>query len=228
MDVIDILIIEDNKEISRLLGDFLKKEGYHIHQSYNGEDGIKFIDENKVRLVILDIMLPRMDGFAVCKKIRKENNIPIIILSAKTAKDDKLMCMELGADDYMEKPYDIDLLLAKVKAIYRRNYSEDFKGHILMCSDIKVDCKLRQVWKKDKLLSLTVKEYELLLLFMENEGKALNKDWIFNQVWGRDSFSESSTLTVHVKWLREKIEEEPKVPKLIQTIWGVGYRFIIE
>lgn len=225
MDVIDVLIIEDNKEISHILGDFLKKEGYRIQQVYNGEDGIKRITENKVRLVILDIMLPRMDGFAVCRKIRLENNIPIIILSAKTGKDDKLMGMELGADDYMEKPYDIDLLLAKVKAVYRRNYSEEFTNHILSCKDIKLDRKLRQAWKKDKLLSLTAKEYELLLLFMENEGKALTKEWIFNQVWGSDSFSEISTLTVHIKWLREKIEEDPKIPNILQTIWGVGYRF---
>ena len=174
------------------------------------------------KLIILDIMLTGIDGFAVCKKIRENSNTPILIVSAKTEKDDKLNGLILGADDYIEKPYDIDLLLAKINGIFKRKYSLD-EVHD---GNLRLNKVNRVAYKNGELLELTAKEFELLLLLIENKGKVLNKEYIFHQVWGADSFSEPQTLTVHIKWLRQKIEENPGKPKRILTVWGVGYQFV--
>lgn len=219
----DILIIDDNEEISKLMKDFFQIEGFTCKICYSGEEGLEFLENNTVKLVLLDIMLPNMDGFQVCQRIQKQKNIPLIILSARNQKEDKLNGLYLGADDYIEKGCDIDILTAKVKALYRRNY--DSAGEMIVCGDMKIDENRRTVCLKNKELNLTTKEYDLLLLLVENAGKVLRKEYIFDKVWGRDSFSEPSTLTVHIKWLREKIEENPKNPEKIITIWGVGYRF---
>ncbi|MCB7302715.1 response regulator transcription factor [Bariatricus massiliensis] len=219
--MIDILLVEDNEELGGLLVDFLKAEGYSVHLSRTGEEGEAYFLSEGARLVVLDIMLPGMDGFAVCRSIRMSSNAPIIIVSAKIEKEDKLNGLLLGADDYVEKPYDIDILLAKIGGIFKRRYESD----VLICGDIRLDKTRRAVYKKDELIQTTAKEFDLLLLLVENAGKALSKDMIFNKIWGFDSFSEPQTLTVHIKRLREKIEELPKAPMHIQTVWGVGYRF---
>ncbi len=219
--MIDILIVEDNKELSTLLSDFLRAENYIVSVAENGEKALSLYNKYGARLVLLDIMLPGMDGFAVCSKIREQSNTPILIVSAKIEKDDKLNGLILGADDYIEKPYDIDIMLAKIDGIFKRRYSLDevADGNLLLN---KVN---RTVKKNGALLEMTAKEYDLLLLLMENRGKVLNKEYIFNQIWGFDSDSEPQTLTVHIKWLRRKIEDDPKKPKRISTIWGVGYMF---
>ena len=220
----DILIIEDQLEISRVLSDFLEREGYSCFSVRTGEDGLQYLDKNSVKLVVLDITLPQMDGFLVCNEIHQHRNIPTIILSAKTEKEDKLLGLELGADDYIEKPYDIELLIAKVNALYRRHYRKDSTG-LVVGGEIRIDTKARNVYVREQGVNLTVKEYELLLLLMENNGKTMNKNFLFDKIWGAESFSEPSTLTVHIKWLRDKIERNPKKPQYIQTVWGVGYRF---
>ncbi|MCI8718633.1 MAG: response regulator transcription factor [Lachnospiraceae bacterium] len=217
----DILIIEDNKEIADILCDFLRVEGYSVKVCDTGEQGIIFFEQEKAKLVILDIMLPNIDGFSVCKKIREHSNTPILIISAKTEKEDKLSGLILGADDYIEKPFDIDILTAKIQGIFKRRY----QSSELVSGDIRLDKQRRIVYRKGKTITMTVKEFDLLQFFMENSGKTLSKELIFNKIWGFDSFSEPQTLTVHIKWLREKIEEQPKAPKHILTVWGVGYRF---
>ncbi len=217
----DILIIEDNKDITDILRDFLKMEGYSVEVCNTGEQGIAFFEQENARLVILDIMLQGMDGFSVCKNIRERSNTPVLIISAKTEKEDKLNGLILGADDYIEKPYDIDILIAKIQGIFKRRY----QSSELISGDIKLDKQRRIVYRKEKTITMTTKEFELLQFFMENSGKTLSKELIFNKIWGIDSFSEPQTLTVHIKWLREKIEEQPKAPKHILTVWGVGYRF---
>ena len=217
----DILIIEDNKEIADILCDFLRVEGYSVKVCDTGEQGIIFFEQEKAKLVILDIMLPHLDGFSVCKKIREHSNTPILIISAKTEKEDKLSGLILGADDYIEKPFDIDILTAKIQGIFKRRY----QSSELVSGDIRLDKQRRIVYRKGKTITMTVKEFDLLQFFMENSGKTLSKELIFNKIWGFDSFSEPQTLTVHIKWLREKIEEQPKAPKHILTVWGVGYRF---
>lgn len=218
----DILIVEDNKELSDLLCDFLRAENYTVSVAENGEKALSLYEKYGARLIVLDVMLPGMDGFSVCSKIREQSNTPILIVSAKTNKDDKLNGLILGADDYIEKPYDIDILLAKIAGIFKRRYALDE----IAAGSIKVNKESKTVSKNDFPVNMTSKEFELLLLLMENKGKTLNKDYIFNTIWGSDSFSEIQTLTVHIKWLRQKIEDDPKKPEHIQTVWGVGYKFV--
>ena len=217
----DILIVEDNKELAALLCDFLRAENYTVSVAETGEKALSLYEKYGARLVVLDIMLPGIDGFGVCKKIREDSNTPILIVSAKTDKDDKLNGLMLGADDYIEKPYDIDIMLAKIGGIFKRRYAMDE----LICGDIRINRLSRTVYKNNTEIEMTAKELDLLILLIENRGKALNKEYIFNQIWGSDSFSEQQTLTVHIKWLRQKIEDDPKNPKLILTVWGVGYKY---
>ncbi len=217
----DIIVVEDNEEIGGLLQDFLIAEGYDAYLAVTGEEGLEVFESEGAKLFILDIMLPGMDGFAVCSKIREKDNTPIIIVSAKDSKEDKLNGILLGADDYIEKPYDIDILLAKVQGIFKRRYSTDE----IICGDIKLDKIGHRVYKNGEEKSLNAKEYALLLYLMENKDKVISKDELFNKIWGFDSDSEPQTLTVHIKWLREKLEDDPKKPVHIQTVWGVGYRF---
>ncbi len=217
----DILIVEDNKEIANLLCDFLRAENYTVSVAESGEKALSLYEKYGARLVVLDIMLPGIDGFAVCKKIREDSNTPILIVSAKTDKEDKLNGLVLGADDYIEKPYDIDIMLAKIGGIFKRRYALDE----LIDGDIRINKVNRTVYKNDVQLEMTAKEFDLLVLLIENKGKALTKEYLFNQIWGSDSFSEQQTLTVHIKWLRQKIEDDPKNPKHILTVWGVGYKY---
>lgn len=221
----DILLIEDNTELAELIRTFLERDGYSVGVADSGEKGLTYLKKEKAKLVLLDIMLPGIDGFAVCASVREESNIPILILSARVEKEDKMNGFVQGADDYMEKPIDIDILTAKVGALMRRNYSLKGLNQVLHSGSLTIDRETRQVFLKGKEIAVTAKEYELLLLLIENPGKTLHKEFLFGRVWGMDSFSENQTLTVHIKMLRDKIEEEPKCPKRIITVWGVGYRY---
>ena len=219
--MLDIIIVEDNHEIGELLSDFLRKENYIVSVAKDGEAALELFERYGAKLVILDLMLPGMDGFAVCSKIRETSNAHILIVSAKTEKNDKLKGLNLGADDYIEKPYDIDIMLAKIAGIFKRRYAVDE----LIDGDIRVNKVSRTVCRNDIPIEMTVKEFELLVLLIENKGRILTKEYLFNQIWGSDSFSEQQTLTVHIKRLRQKIEDDPKNPKHIQTVWGVGYKY---
>lgn len=220
--MLDILIVEDNSEIAGLLCDFLRAENFTVSVANSGEKALDLYERYGAKLLVLDIMLPGMDGFAVCAKVREQSNAPILIVSAKTEKDDKLTGLLLGADDYIEKPYDVDILLAKIRGIFRRRYAQDE----LVDGDLRLNKATHSLTKGGKLIELTGKEFDLLRLLMENKGKALSKEYLFSQVWGSDSFSELQTLTVHIKWLRQKIENDPKQPTKILTVWGVGYQYI--
>lgn len=219
--MLDILIVEDNKEIGSLLCDFLRRENYTVSVVQTGEKALDLYEKYGARLIVLDIMLPGLDGFAVCSKIRETSNTHILIASARTEKDDKLKGLNLGADDYIEKPYDIDILLAKIKGIFKRNYSKEE----MIEGNLRLNTVQHILYVDEQKKDVTDKEFELLKLLMENKGVTLKKEYLFNAVWGSDSDSEIQTLTVHIKWLREKIEEDPKKPKHIITEWGVGYRF---
>ncbi len=218
----DILIVEDNQELARLLCSFLRAERYTVSVADSGEQALEQFASGNIKLVILDIMLPGVDGFAVCRKIRSFGEIPILIVSAKSQKEDQLNGLLAGADDYIEKPYDIDIMLAKIRNIFKHRYSQD----VITDGDLCLDKMKHTLHKKGLLVELTAKEFDLLQLFMEHKGKALRKEYLFRKVWGMDSFSEPQTLTVHIKWLRQKIEEDPKNPKRIVTVWGVGYQFV--
>lgn len=217
----DIIIVEDNEELGGLLNDFLLAEGYDTYLAVSGEEALEIYEAEGAKLIILDIMLPGMDGFAVCSRIRQKADVPILIVSAKDSKEDQLNGLMLGADDYIEKPYDIDILIAKVKGIFRRRYSKEE----LVDGAIRIDKVGRKLYLEEQEISVTAKELELLIYLMENKGKVIPKEELFNKVWGIDSESEQQTLTVHIKWLREKLEKDPKKPVHIQTVWGIGYRF---
>lgn len=223
MTATDILIVEDEKEIAALLADFLRDKGYIVSIANDGEKGLALYEKYGAKLVVLDVMLPGKDGFTILSRIREKDNTPVIIVSAKDTKEDKLKGIVGGADDYIEKPYDIDILMAKIDGIFARRYG----GKDLIAGDIRIEKAGKNVFYKEQRIELTVKEYELLLLLVENPGKVLSKEYLFEQVWGSDSESEMQTLTVHMKWLRTKLEADPKNPVHLLTVWGVGYKFEI-
>ena len=219
--MVDILIVADNKEIGTILCDFLRKENYTVSLVDTGEKAMDIFEKYGAKLVILDIMLPGMDGFGVCAKIRETSNAHILIASARNQKDDKLKGLNLGADDYIEKPYDIDILIAKIKGIFKRKYAVE----IMVEDDIVLNVVKHTLEVRGNLVDVTEKEFELLKLLIENKNSTLKKEYIFSSIWGSDSDTELQTVTVHIKWLREKLEIDPKKPKHIKTEWGVGYRF---
>lgn len=221
----DILLVEDNIELAELIKAFLNRDGYSVCHVAAGEEAISYLADKPVKIVILDIMLPGIDGFAVCRAVREQGNLPILMISARGDKDDLLNGYELGADDYMEKPVDMEVLEAKIKALLKRSYAAKEQPELIVSGAITVDIKAHRAYLKKEPLNLNVKEYELLLLFVRNPQRTLNKDYIFNCIWGSDSFSENQTLTVHIKMLRTKIEDNPREPKRIKTVWGVGYRY---
>ena len=223
--MVDILLVEDYEELNELIRLFLERDGYLVKSVFSGEEALDFLEKDKAKLVILDVSLPQMDGFAVCAALRENSNIPIIFLSARVDKEDKINGFLQGADDYVDKPVDMDILCAKVTALMRRNYDLKQENTVVHSGAITIDKEAKQVFLDKKEIAVTVKEYELLLLLVENPGKTLNKEYLFNQVWGMDSFSENQTLTVHIKMLRDKIEDNPKEPQRIKTVWGVGYKY---
>jgi DNA-binding response OmpR family regulator len=183
---------------------------------------VELYEKYGARLVVLDINLPDVSGFAVCSKLRENADTPILIVSARTDKEDKLSGLDLGADDYIEKPYDIDILIAKIKGIFKRRYSRE----TLSASGITLDLVNRTAEIDGKPAELPSKEFDLLALLIENQGKALKKEYLFNTVWGSDSDSELQTLHVHINRLRQKLGDDPKNAKRLLTVWGVGYKFV--
>lgn len=218
----DILIVEDDKELQILLTDFLRTEGYTVSAVENGERAVQLFERYGARLVVLDINLPDMNGFAVCSKLRENADTPILIVSARTDKEDKLNGLDLGADDYIEKPYDIDILLAKIKGIFKRRYQRN----MLSASGVTLNLANKTADIDGKPAELTAKEFDLLALLIENQGKALKKEYLFSMVWGSDSDSELQTLHVHINRLRQKLGDDPKNAKRLLTVWGVGYKFV--
>lgn len=218
----DILIVEDDKELSDLLTDFLRAEGYIVSAVESGERAIELFEQYGARLVVLDINLPDMNGFAVCSELRKNADTPILIVSARTDKEDKLNGLDLGADDYIEKPYDIDILLAKIKGIFKRRYQRN----MLSASGVTLNLADRSAEIDGKSVELAAKEFDLLALLIENQGKVLKKEYLFNSVWGSDSGSELQTLHVHINRLRQKLGDDPKNAERLLTVWGVGYKFV--
>jgi DNA-binding response OmpR family regulator len=226
----NILIIDDEAEIVELMEVYLTNEGYKVFKAYSGDDGLSIVNEEKIHLVILDIMMPGMDGYQVCMKIRKDYNIPIIMLSAKNQDMDKIQGLSIGADDYMVKPFNPMELIARVKSQIRRYVFLNEKSNkindvdTIEFKDITINKKNHKVCKFGKELKLTPIEYEILLLLVNNLGKVFSAEEIFKEVWKEKYFEGNNTVMVHMWRLREKIEENPKEPKIIETVWGVGYK----
>ncbi len=221
----DILVIEDNRELGTLICDFLRREGFSVDWKESAEEGLECVERAAYKMLLLDVMLPGMDGYETLQIIRKKHSIPVLMMSAKTDDQSKILGLEIGADDYLDKPFSFPVLVSKVKAILRRNYEMEKPKELLTYQNITVDVATRTVTKDGKEISITGKEYDILCYFMEHREQVIHKETLFNAVWGCDCFSEMNTLNVYVRWLREKLENDPKNPRLIQTVWKVGYRF---
>ena len=211
-----ILVVEDEWKMRRLIKDYLVKEGYHVDEAGDGKEAVEIFGEGAYDLVILDIMLPKMDGWSVCREIRKGSMVPVIMLTARSEESDQIFGFELEADEYITKPFNPTLLIARIKAIFRRVGKPDKISR----GDIEIDEGTRRVEIKGESVDLTSKEFEMLLYFVQNRGLALSREKILNSVWGWDYFGDVRTVDTHVKRLRKKIGEV-----YIQTIRGFGYRF---
>lgn len=225
-----ILVVEDNKDLLKLLNINLSDQGYTVYTADNGISGIDMFHSKKPDLVVLDVMLPRLDGFEVCKKIRNDDkSVPILMLTAKAEEVDKVLGLELGADDYMTKPFSIREFLARIKAMFRRvdlSETEQENGQTpLEFDELRLDPVKRKVTLYSESIELTSKEYDLLLLFFKNPGKAYSREELLNTVWGYSYEGYSHTVNSHINRLRSKIEDDPSEPHYIRTVWGVGYRF---
>lgn len=219
-----VLIVDDENDIAELISDVLTDEGFETVIKNNGEDAVKAATESEFDLIILDIMMPKMNGTEVCNQIRDKVSCPIIFVTAKTHLVDKLVGFEIGADDYITKPFTIEELVARVKAHIRRSNRQCNipNKNIISIGEIKINKENYEVWKNDQLVELSTREFELLSYLMTNAGIALSKDQIFDAVWG-SSYGEIGTVAVHIKSLRKKLDNEEKY---IKTIWGLGYKFV--
>lgn len=215
-----ILIVEDEKQIARFLQLELQHEGYSVITENNGLEGLNRLKVEDFGLVLLDIMLPGIDGIEVCKELRKFSDIPVIMITARDATTDKVKGLDIGADDYITKPFEIEELLARIRALFRRR--PDKSSNILEAADLTIDTEKYQVRRANKKIELTKKEYDLLVYLLENQGIVLNREEILNTIWGYDYFGETNVVDVYIRYLRSKIDDSYS-RKLIHTVRGVGY-----
>ena len=229
MSMEKVLIVDDEEHIVELLDFNLKNAGYETFKACDGIEALKLVNEEKPNLMLLDLMLPGIDGFDVCKEIKKNKdmkNISIIMLTAKGEELDKILGLELGADDYITKPFSVRELLARVKAVLRRTAAvSEEESDIYESKSLKVDFERHEVVVNGEKVDLTLKEFELLHILIKNKGKILKREMLLDKIWGYEYIGETRTVDVHIRYLRKKIEEDDKNPKFIETIRGVGYRF---
>jgi len=222
---LNILVVDDEREIGELIRDYLKREGYGVYLAFDGEEALKIYKEKRPTMAIIDIMLPKIDGLELCRKIRNESDIPILMLSAKKSDVDKILGLGLGADDYVTKPFSPGELIARVKAQIRRyTLLSGKEKKLLKYGDLEIDNNGYNVFLSGKKIDLPAKEFELLLYLALNPQQVFSKEQLFQQVWGY-GYGDVNTVTVHIRKIREKIEIDPSQPKYIKTVWGVGYKF---
>ncbi|QWI14829.1 response regulator transcription factor [Bacillus wiedmannii] len=233
MKDIRILIADDDKEIRNLLKIYLERELYMVDTAVNGEEALQLFNQNNYNLVILDLMMPKVDGIEVCRKLRDKTNVPILMLTAKDQEIDKILGLSIGADDYITKPFSIHEVVARVKALMRRflvlgsNTTAQEKT-ILAFKGLTIDLNTYTVHTNKEEISLTGKELELLKFFTSNPGQVFTKTQLFRNVWDDNYIEDDNTVMVHIRKLRKKIEINPSNPKFIQTVWGIGYKFVGE
>lgn len=218
----DCLIIDDEVLLSESTCEYFNTFGVKTAWVADAETGIGFFRENQADLILLDINLGNSSGFALCKKLRETLDIPILFISARTSDDDMVMALNIGGDDYIQKPYSLSVLLAKVKAVLRRHQSDG--EPVYVCGDLQIDFEKMAVYVKGQKCKLKSMEYKLLAYLVKNKNRTVTKDEIFRKVW-EDSITGDNTLNVHIRHLREKIEENPQEPQFIKTVWGTGYVF---
>ncbi|EJO5347956.1 response regulator transcription factor [Clostridium botulinum] len=226
MSMEKILIVDDEEHICELIKFNLENNGYKCICALNGIDGLNIVKKEKPDLVLLDLMLPGMDGYDVCKEIRKDNSIAttsIIMITAKGEEFDKVLGLELGADDYITKPFSVREMVARVKAVLRRRTTVQSKSYTV--GNIVVDFEKHSITKEGQKIELTLKEFELLEVLIKNKGKVMTRDFLLDSIWGYEYIGETRTVDVHIRHLRKKIEDDDKNPRYIETIRGIGYRF---
>ncbi|EAO56342.1 Two-component response regulator [Bacillus thuringiensis IBL 200] len=223
-----ILIVDDEKEIRKLITIYLKNEGYEVLQAGDGEEGLEIVKKRDVHLIVLDIMMPKIDGIHMCMKVREIAEMPIIMLSAKTQDMDKILGLTTGADDYVAKPFNPLELIARIKSQLRRYMKMSGTSvqdeNEIEIGDMKVNIVTRQVIIANEEVKLTPREFEVLELLVRNQGMVLNAAQIYERVWKEQAFQSDNTVMVHIRKIREKIEAIPRKPRYIKTVWGVGYK----
>jgi len=228
MSDINILVVEDDSEINHLVSRTLLNEGYTIDSVFNGLEALQYFKSKHYHMIILDLMIPKTDGYEVLRRVREKSNIPILILSAKSEDTDKIIGLGLGADDYMIKPFNISELVARVKAQLRRylyfNSVSVEEVCLLKHLEMELDLNTFVLKVKDKQIVLSSKEFEILKLLMSNPKRVFTKDVIYQSVWGEDFIADENTIMIHIHRLREKIEDDASKPRYIKTIWGIGYK----
>ena len=221
-----VLVVDDEKLIVKGIRFSLEQDGMEVTCAYDGEEALRLAQENKFDMILLDIMLPKMDGFEVCQAIREFSNMPIVMLTAKGDDMDKILGLEYGADDYITKPFNILEVKGRIKAIMRRTAASEPKeenSKVIESGDLKLDCESRRLFVQGREINLTAKEFDLLELLVMNPNKVYSRENLLNLVWGYEYPGDVRTVDVHVRRLREKIEPNPSEPKYVHTKWGVGY-----
>ena len=223
-----VLVVDDEKLIVKGIRFSLEQDGMDVDCAYDGEEALAMARANEYDMILLDIMLPKMDGFEVCQAIREFSDMPIVMLTAKGDDMDKILGLEYGADDYITKPFNILEVKARIKAIMRRTYGPREKkevSSVIVKGDLRLDCDSRRLFIHDNEVNLTAKEFDLLELLVKNENKVYSRENLLGLVWGKDYPGDVRTVDVHVRRLREKIETNPSEPKYVHTKWGVGYYY---
>lgn len=223
-----VLVVDDEKLIVKGIRFSLEQDGMEVDCAYDGEEALAYARDNDYDMILLDIMLPKLDGFEVCQQIREFSDVPIVMLTAKGDDMDKILGLEYGADDYITKPFNILEVKARIKAIMRRTGKKEKDGKdakVIVKGDLKLDCESRRVFSKDREINLTAKEFDLLELLAHNPNKVYSREDLLNLVWGYEYPGDARTVDVHIRRLREKIEVNPSDPKYVYTKWGVGYYF---
>ena len=225
----NILVVDDDKEIVESIEIYLKNEGFNIYKAYNGLEALEILMEEEIHLILMDIMMPKLDGIKATIKIREEKNIPIILVSAKSEDTDKIIGLNIGADDYITKPFNLLELVARVKSNLRRyitlgNYNNENNKDVLKSGGLELNTSTKEVKVDGEVVKITPIEFKILKLLLANKGRVFSIDEIYEKVWNEESFNVENTVAVHIRRIREKIEINPKEPRYLKVVWGVGYK----
>jgi DNA-binding response OmpR family regulator len=221
-----VLLVEDDVTLAETVKYNLEREGYTVLHAADGVLALEMARREHPDILVLDIMLPRLDGFSVCRMLRKESSVPVIMLTARQDEYDRIAGLEMGADDYLPKPFSMGELHARIRAILRRSdRTQGIDRDVMQLGIIKLDAGSRRIWRDTNEVQLSQKEFDLLACLMRNRGLALSRDVLLERVWGMDYVGDGRTVDVHIRWLREKIEADPSAPEYLQTVRGIGYRF---
>lgn len=220
-----VLVVDDEETILETVENKLRKEGYSVFTAGNAEEGMRLFKLVKPDIAVLDVMLPQRSGFDMCRAIRKDSNVPVIFVTARSSEEDRVSGLELGADDYLVKPFSLAELAARIKSVMRRSSGET-PHEIIEADRLRIDPRTHEVWINGEPASLSPKEFSLLYFLARNKGQVFSREVLLDRVWGQDAYVSSRTVDVHVRWLRERIEEDAGKPQRLVTVRGVGYKFL--